>query len=65
MNSRFRGNPRHLGRGAVAANVAANVWETVQFSNLITQTLYIRFGQKTVFKMYLHGNHIIRTEGID
>ena len=33
-------NGRHLGGGAVAAKITANVWEIVQLSNLVTPLLY-------------------------
>ena len=37
---RSKVNGRHLGGGAVAAKITANVWEIVQLSNLVTPLLY-------------------------
>ena len=39
-NRPFQGFRRHLGGGAVAAKITANVWEIVQLSNLVTPLLY-------------------------
>ena len=42
----FQGFRRHLGGGAVAAKITANVWEIVQLSNLVTPLLYNGICQK-------------------
>ena len=47
-SNRFHGSRRHLGwgeggGGRVAAKVAANVWEIVQLSSLVTSQLYLEF----------------------
>ena len=39
-NRPFQGLRRHLGGGAVAAKITANVWEIIQLSNLVTPLLY-------------------------
>ena len=40
LNRLFQGFRRHLGGGAVAVKITANVWEIVQLSNLVTPLLY-------------------------
>ena len=40
LNRPFQGFRRHLGGGAVAAKITANVREIVQLSNLVTPLLY-------------------------
>ena len=46
-NGPFQGFRRHLGGGAVAAKITANVWEIVQLSNLVTPLLYNGVLQKS------------------
>ena len=47
INRPFQGFRRHLGGGAVAAKIIANVWEIVQLSNLVTPLLYNGVCQKS------------------
>ena len=42
-NRPLHGFRRHLGCGAVAAKITANVWDIVQLSTSITPQLYIGF----------------------
>ena len=42
-NRPLHGFSRHLGCGAVAAKITANVWDIVQLSTPITPELYIGF----------------------
>ena len=42
-NRLLHGFHRHLGCGAVAAKITANVWDIVQLSTPITPRLYIGF----------------------
>ena len=44
---------RHLGCGAFAAKITANVWEILQLSTLITPQLHVGFDEKCVFKKVL------------
>ena len=43
QNRPLHGFHRHLGCGAAAAKITANVWDFVQLSTLITPHLYIGF----------------------
>ena len=45
-NRPFQGFRDHLGGGAVAAKITANVWKIVQLSNLVTPLLYNGVRQK-------------------
>ena len=45
-NRPLHGFRRHLECGAVAAKIAANVWDIVQLPMLITLQLYIGFDKK-------------------
>ena len=42
-NRPLHGFRRHLGCGAVAAKITANVWEILQLSTLITPQLHVQF----------------------
>ena len=43
FNRPLHGFRRHLGCGAVAAKITANVWEILQLSTLITPQLHVQF----------------------
>ena len=45
-NRPLHGFRRHLGCGAVAAKISANVWEILQLSTLITPQLQVQFWWK-------------------
>ena len=42
-NRPLHGFRRHLGCGAVAAKIIANIWEILQLSTVITPQLHVQF----------------------